>query len=170
MSDQTPTPDSYPTDATPMGEAPIEAPVEAVQPYPTAPVPPAPVPPAAEAPATWPAAHPTAYPATGTPASVAPAGPAVPQTSSNAIVALILAVVSWAVCPIIAAVVALVFASMAAKEIAASGGRVQGQGLVTAARIVSWINIGIWAAILVVGILVAIALAIAASTSPNSFN
>ncbi len=69
--------------------------------------------------------------------------PATAPTSSNAVIALILAVVSWAVCPLIAAVVALVFASTAAKEIAASGGRMQGEGLVTAARIVSWINIGV---------------------------
>ena len=55
-----------------------------------------------------------------------------PQTSSNAIIALILAIVSWAVCPIIPAIVALVLASSAAKEIEASGGRVQGAGLVTA--------------------------------------
>ena len=37
------------------------------------------------------------------------------------------------------------------EEIAASGGRVQGAGLVTAARIVSWVNIGLWAAVLVIG-------------------
>jgi hypothetical protein len=67
------------------------------------------------------------------------------------VVALILAVVSWAVCPIIPAIVALVFASNATKEIAASGGRLQGTGLITAARIVSWVNIGVWAAAIVVG-------------------
>jgi hypothetical protein len=66
-------------------------------------------------------------------------------------VAIILAVISWAVCPIIPAIVALVFAANAAKEIAASGGRIQGQGLVTAARVVSWVNIGLWAAVIVVG-------------------
>ena len=58
---------------------------------------------------------------------------------------------SWAVCPIIPAVVALVLASSAAKEIEASGGRVQGAGLVTASRIVSWVNIGLWSAMLVIG-------------------
>jgi hypothetical protein len=73
----------------------------------------------------------------------------------------VLAVASWAFCPIIAAVVALVFASNAAKEIAASGGRVQGQGLVTAARIVSWINIGVMAAGLVIFAFVFILLAVA---------
>ena len=66
--------------------------------------------------------------------------------------ALILAVISWAVCPIIPAIVALVLAANASKEIAASGGRIEGQGLVTAAKVVSWVNIGLWAAILVVGV------------------
>ncbi len=83
--------------------------------------------------------------------SAVPAAPAGPQTSSNAIIALILAIVSWAVCPIIPAIVALVLASSAAKEIEASGGRVQGAGLVTASRIVSWVNIGLWSAMLVIG-------------------
>jgi hypothetical protein len=86
---------------------------------------------------------------------------AAPQTSSNAIIALILAIVSWAVCPIIPAVVALVLASSAAKEIAASGGRIQGGGLVTAARIVSWVNIGLWAAVLVVGVFFLVLFAVA---------
>ncbi len=99
-------------------------------------------------PPTYPAAP--AYPAAYPPPGYA-AAPAAPQTSSNAIIALILAIVSWAVCPIIPAIVALVLASSAAKEIEASGGRTQGAGLVTASRIVSWVNIGLWAAILVVG-------------------
>jgi hypothetical protein len=139
MSDQTPpAPDFDPTAAIP----PAEVPVEGYQPPPAYPVP-------AEPAATWPAA----YPAAVHPEPMAPPAAPVPtgQTSSNAIVALILAVVSWAVCPIIPAIVALVLAASAAKEIAASGGRIQGQGLVTAARIVSWVNIGIWAAVLVIG-------------------
>ena len=94
-------------------------------------------------------AYPAAYPPPAYPA--VPAAPTGPQTSSNAIIALILAIVSWAVCPIIPAIVALVLASSAAKEIEASGGRVQGAGLVTASRIVSWVNIGLWSAMLVIG-------------------
>jgi len=43
-----------------------------------------------------------------------------PQTSSNAIIALILAVVSWAVCPLIPAIVALVFAANAGDPDAAA--------------------------------------------------
>ncbi len=117
------------------------------------------------APASWPAA-PAAYPAQSYPAPAYPAAPepgyqAGPRTSSNAIVALVLAVASWAVCPIIASIVALVFASMASKEINASGGQIEGRGLVTAARIVSWINIGVTVAVIVVTAFVLILIAIA---------
>jgi hypothetical protein len=76
--------------------------------------------------------------------------PAVP-TSSNAIIAFVLSIVSWAICPIVPAIVALVLAASAQREIAAGQGRVQGGGLVTAAKIISWINIGFWAAIVVIG-------------------
>jgi hypothetical protein len=143
MSDQTtPAPDSDPTAAIPPAIPPVIPPVEGYQPPPVYPAP-------VEPPATWPATEPAAaYPVpVPPPAAPMPMG----QTSSNAIVALILAVVSWAVCPIIPAIVALVLAASAAKEIAGSGGRIQGQGLVTAARIVSWVNIGVWAAGLVIG-------------------
>lgn len=64
-----------------------------------------------------------------------------PQTNNNAIIALVLAIVSWAVCPIVAAIVALVFASKAKKEIEQSGGWQTGGGFVTAAKIIAWINI-----------------------------
>lgn len=78
----------------------------------------------------------------------APAAPGVahvagPTTSTNAIVGLVLAIVSWVVCPIIAAIVALVLAHSSDKEIKASGGMVGGAGLNTATRIIAWINIGV---------------------------
>jgi hypothetical protein len=63
------------------------------------------------------------------------------QTSSDAIVALVLAILSWAVCPFVLAIVALVFASKASKAISASNGWLDGAGMVTAARIVAWLNI-----------------------------
>jgi hypothetical protein len=83
------------------------------------------------------------------------------QTSNNAVVGLILAVVSWVVCPLIAAIVALIFANLASKEIEASGGRVEGQGLVTATRWVAWINIGVVAAAIVISVFIALLIAIA---------
>lgn len=88
-----------------------------------------------------------------------------PQTSSNAIVALVLSIASWLVCPIIFAIVALVFANMGSKEIKASGGRITGDGLVTGAKVVAWINIGLWAALLLIGIVVFAIIAIAGGMS-----
>ena len=120
-------------------------------------------------PQTWPAVTGSTSSASAS-ASATPsvAGPSVVTavpTSSNAIVALILAIISWAVCPVVAAIVALVFASMAGKEIQASEGRIAGRGLVTAARIVAWINIGVTAATLVIGLLVVVIIAIASYSS-----
>ena len=86
-------------------------------------------------------------------------------TSSNSIVALVLSIVSWVVCPVIFAIVALVFASKADKEIAASGGRIGGGSLVLASKILSWINIGVFAALFVLGILVLLFLTIAGVSS-----
>jgi hypothetical protein len=88
----------------------------------------------------------------------APVGPGAPQpaaptTSTNAVIGLVLAIVSWAVCPIIAAVAALVLARSSSKEIAASAGRVTGAGLNTATRIIAWINIGVS---IVAGVVIAI--------------
>lgn len=61
------------------------------------------------------------------------------------------------VCPVIPAIVALVLASNSSKNIKRSGGRLSGDGLNTAARIVAWINIGLW--LLFVGIIVIVAIA-----------
>lgn len=88
----------------------------------------------------WTAAAPAAPTA---PAVPSPSPVATPVTSTNAIVGLVLAIVSWVVCPIIAAIVALVLAHSSSKEIAASDGRVGGAGLNTATRIIAWINIGV---------------------------
>ena len=88
-----------------------------------------------------------------------------PSTSSNAIVALVLSIVSWVVCPVIFAIVALVFASKADKEIASSSGRIGGGSLATASKILSWINIGVFAALFVLGILVLLFLTIAGVSS-----
>ena len=86
----------------------------------------------------WAAA--AAPPAPTAPVSAPAAGP---PTSTNAIVGLVLAIVSWVICPIIAAIVALVLAHSSDKEIKASGGTIGGAGLNTATRIIAWINIGV---------------------------
>lgn len=86
-----------------------------------------------------------------------------PRTSSNAVVAVVLAICSFLVCPLVPAIVALFLASSAQKEIAASGGWVTGEGLVTGARIASWINIGLCVA----GILFVAIVLLAAGTSAS---
>jgi hypothetical protein len=107
----------------------------------------------------------------GAPVAAAPAASASDAvtvsapTSSNAIVALVLSIVSWVVCPVIFAIVALVFASKADKEIASSSGRIGGGSLATASKILSWINIGVFAALFVLGILVLLFLTIAGVSS-----
>ncbi len=78
---------------------------------------------------------------------------ATPGASSNSIVALVLSICSWVVFPIVFAVIALVFASKAEKEIAGSGGSIGGGAFVTASKIVSWINIGFYAALVILGLL-----------------
>lgn len=67
--------------------------------------------------------------------------PAAPTTSTNAVAGLVLAILSWVLCPIIAAIIALVLARSSSREIASSGGRIEGAGLNTATRIIAWLNI-----------------------------
>ncbi len=69
-----------------------------------------------------------------------PAGWATPQTSTNAVAALSLAVVSFLI-PLAPAIIALFLARTADEEIRASYGRVTGAGLVTAARVTAWANV-----------------------------
>lgn len=78
---------------------------------------------------------------------------AIPSASGNSIVALVLSITSWVVCPIVFAIVALVFANKAEKEITASNGSVGGGAFVTASKIVAWINIGVYSAVVVLGII-----------------
>jgi hypothetical protein len=82
-------------------------------------------------------AYPSAYP--GAPVAYGPAR----RTSGEAIGALVLSILSWTVCPLVPAIIALVLAARADREIKAGGGWVEGAGMVTAARIVSWINIAV---------------------------
>ncbi len=84
-----------------------------------------------------------------------PGGYYAPVTDSKAVTALVLAIVSFVLCPVIPAIVAIVLAGQAARSIRASGGRLHGEGLVTAARIVSWINLVVFAVI--IGVVFALA-------------
>jgi hypothetical protein len=87
-----------------------------------------------------------------------------PQTDGKAIGALVSAIVSFVVCPFVPAVVAIILAGQSKRAIEASGGRLGGEGMVTAARIIAWINI----ALSIVAFLAIIAVAIAGANSASS--
>ena len=89
----------------------------------------------------------------------------VTKTSSDAVVAFVLSLVSWAICPVIFAVVALIFAAKASKAIDVSSGQLTGGGLNLAAKIISWVNIGFWAAVLIVAAFVGLVLVLAGAGS-----
>lgn len=89
-----------------------------------------------------------------------PAGPSygyvAPQNNGNAIAALCCAIGAWMVCPIVLAIIALVLAANAEREIALSRGAQAGEGLVQAARIVSWIHLCLMS-LIVVGVILVVA-------------
>ncbi len=74
----------------------------------------------------------------------------------------------WFIGPILA-IVALVLASSASNKIKQSGGRLEGEGLAQAARIVAWIHLGIAALVLLV-VLVAVLLGAALEDDTDEFN
>jgi hypothetical protein len=69
----------------------------------------------------------------------------------------VLAIASFVVCPLVPAIVALVLAHTSQQKIDASGGRLTGEGLNTAARIIAWIHIGLIALVVVIIVIVGIA-------------
>ena len=112
-------------------------------------------------------AYPAPYPPGNAPAPYGPSGyapapyPPGPTTNGNAIGSLVVAVGAWAVCPVVLAIVAIVLAGKAKREIAASQGTQTGDGLALAGQIVAWLNIGLYG----VGLLAFVVLAIAAGAS-----
>jgi hypothetical protein len=64
-----------------------------------------------------------------------------PQTEPSAILALVVAVLAWFACPILAAIAALMIAGGAKAKIDVSGGALTGLGLVSAARWIAWIHL-----------------------------
>ena len=77
-----------------------------------------------------------------------------------------LAICSFIVCPLIPAIVALFLASSAKRSIDASNGALDGESLVTAARIIAWINIGLC----LLGIVLAVVLIIVAAATSSTSN
>ncbi len=75
-----------------------------------------------------------------------------------------LSIASFVVCPLIPAIVALVLAHTSQQKIDASGGRLTGDSLNTAARIISWVNIGLC----ILGIVVIIIIGVAGGFDDNN--
>jgi len=94
-------------------------------------------------------------------------GPGGQQTEGKAITALVLAIASFLLCPLIPAVVALFLAGAARRDIDASGGRLTGEGLITATRVLSWVNIAL-SVVAVALVVLAVAIGLM-STDPKLF-
>lgn len=74
----------------------------------------------------------------------------IPQTSTLAVIALVIAVISWFFLPIITGIIAIILAIVARKKIVASAGAITGKGLATAALIISLISTISWIVFLIV--------------------
>lgn len=103
-----------------------------------------------------PVTFPPAPPPPGQPQSVLPVGDS--RTEGTAVAALVCAILSWVLVPIVLAVVALVLARSAEKAIDASPTELTGRGMVTAARWVAWVHLILVA--MVVAFLSAFAIAV----------
>lgn len=90
-----------------------------------------------------------------------------PQTEGTAIGALIASILSWVFCPLIPAIVALVMIPGAKRKIDSSGGRLTGDGLLTAAKWISWINIGFYV-LLIVGFALLVVVGVTTSSDSSS--
>jgi hypothetical protein len=71
-------------------------------------------------------------------------------------------------CPIIPAIVALVMIPGAKRKIDASGGRLTGEGMLTAAKWVSWLNLAFWGLLIIGLIALTVIGVLAGSTSGSS--
>lgn len=89
---------------------------------------------------------------------VAPVAGGVPQTDGKAVAALVCAILSWFVAPIVLAMVALFLARSAEKTMNARPAELSGRGLVTGARWVAWVHLVL--AAMVVAFLSAFAIAL----------
>ena len=91
----------------------------------------------------------------------APAPTPASVTEGTAVVALVCSILSWVALPVVLAIVALVLARSAEREIVASGGARSGATLVTASRWIAWINLLVAAMVVafVAAFVVAVAIA-----------
>ena len=114
----------------------------------------------AQGPGWWQASDGRWYPPqppAGEAPAYAPAMPSPPQqTAGKATATLILGIASFVFCPVVAAVAALIVGAKANREIRESQGRLGGEGLVTAGRILAIIHLAL--SVVTVPIMAAIAI------------
>jgi hypothetical protein len=77
---------------------------------------------------------------------------------------LILSIAAFVVCPVIPAIVALVLIPGSRRNIQASGGTIEGESLLTAAKIISFIHLGLVA----VGVVIFVILIIVSASTTSS--
>jgi hypothetical protein len=83
------------------------------------------------------------------------------------VTALVLAIASFVVCPVLLAVIALALIPGSRRTIRASGGAVEGESLLTAAKIIALINLALFGLVLV-GVIVAIIVAAVSSSASSA--
>jgi hypothetical protein len=85
------------------------------------------------------------------------------KTDGTAIAALVLAISSFVICPVVTSIVALALIPGSRRNIAASRGALDGTTLLSVAKWIAWINIGL-------GLVGVVAVIILAGISANSSN
>ena len=94
-----------------------------------------------------------------------------PQTEGTAVGALVASILSFVLCPVIPAIVALVMIPGARRKIADSHGRLTGESLLTAAKWISIIHLALFVlAILAFVVLIAVGTATSSSDVGNDFS
>lgn len=89
------------------------------------------------------------------------------QQNQKAIVALVLGIVGFFVCPLVG-IASIIVGGQARSEIRASGGVQTGEGMATAGVVLGWIQIGLTAVAIIIFVLIAVIGAIASlSTTPH---
>jgi len=83
-----------------------------------------------------------------------------------AIASLVMGIVSWFFCPLVAGVLAIIFGYLGRRNIRESNGALQGEAFCTAGLVLGFINLGI---ILLVVLIILIVIIIAAASS-NAWN
>lgn len=78
------------------------------------------------------------------------------STEGQAIAVFVLSIASFVVCPVVPAIVALALAPGARRKIAESAGRLEGNGLVTAGVVISWVHVALVILVVIAIVLLAV--------------